>query len=204
MSFLNTSNNKCGLIIGINYENDSNAKLNGCINDTKSISNFLRDRCGYLDDNIELMTDDTSIKPTRQNIINAIQMLVKVKETNAKEVWFSYSGHGSYIYSNYSAEETDSQDEALVPLDYASHGLIRDDILYEILVKQLPIRLSLFCIIDACHSGTALDLPFIYRTDTGVKQQGDVENLNNIIKLSGCRDSQTSMDAYINGKYQGA
>ena len=205
MSFLNSGNNKCGLVIGINYENDSNAKLNGCINDTKSIANFLKNRCGYQDDNIELMTDDTPLKPTRQNIINAIQMLVqKVKKTNAKEVWFSYSGHGSYIYSNYSPEETDWQDEALVPLDYASQGLIRDDILYEILVKQLPLDCHLFCIIDACHSGTALDLPYIYRTDTGVKQQRNVENLANIIKLSGCRDSQTSMDAYINGKYQGA
>lgn len=205
MSFLNTSNTKCGLVIGINYEDDSNAKLNGCINDTQSITNFLRERCGYQENNIELLTDNTAIKPTRQNIINAIQTLVaKVKETNAKEVWFSYSGHGSYIYSRFSEEETDSQDEALVPLDYATHGLIRDDTLYDILVKKLPVDCHLFCIIDACHSGTALDLPYIYRTDTGVKQQRDVENLANIIKLSGCRDIQTSMDAFINGKYQGA
>lgn len=205
MSFLNTSNTKCGLVIGINYENDTKAKLNGCINDTQSISNFLRERCGYQENNIELITDYTSIKPTRQNIINAIHMLVaKVKEINAKEVWFSYSGHGSYIYSSYSPEEKDSQDEALVPLDYATQGLIKDDILYEILVKQLPKDCHLFCIIDACHSGTALDLPYLYRTDTGIKQQRDVENLANIIKLSGCRDNQTSMDAFILGKYQGA
>ena len=30
------------------------------------------------------------------------------------------------------------------------------------------------------------------------------DNLANIIKISGCRDTQTSADAFINGKYQGA
>ena len=205
MSFLNSGNNKCGLIIGINYVNDMDAKLNGCINDTKRITNFLKTRCGYQDENIQIITDDTTIKPTKNNIINAIKMLVKkVKETNSKEVWFSYSGHGSYINSSFSSEETDSRDEALVPTDYATSGLIRDDLLYEILVKELPKDCHLFSIIDSCHSGTALDLPYIYRTDTGIKQQREVENLANIIKLSGCRDTQTSMDAFINGKYQGA
>ena len=42
MSFLNTQHQKCGLVIGINYENDSSAKLNGCIEDTVNISNFLQ------------------------------------------------------------------------------------------------------------------------------------------------------------------
>ena len=205
MSFLNTQHHKCGLVIGINYENDSQAKLNGCIEDTVNISQFLKDKCGYQESNIELLTDNTTLKPTKQNIINSIQRLVeRVKETNAKEVWFSYSGHGSYIYSGNSVEETDNQDEALVPLDYQQSGLIRDDTLYSILVSQLPLDCHLFCIIDACHSGTALDLPYLYRTDTGIQKQSESGELANIIKLSGCRDSQTSADAYIQGKYQGA
>ena len=63
-----------------------------------------------------------------------------------------------------------------------------------------------FCVIDACHSGTSLDLPYLYRIDTGIQKQKqeEEENLANIIKLSGCRDNQTSADAYIQGKYQGA
>ena len=205
MSFLNTDNSKCALVIGINYTGKSGAELNGCINDTQRIVKFLKDRCGYQDSNIQLLTDDTSIKPTKQNIINNIKKLVqKVKDTNSKEVWFSYSGHGSYLNGYGGEEEQDSQDEALVPLDYDTHGLIRDDTLYDILVKDLPLESNLFSIIDACHSGTALDLPYLYRTDTGVQQQRNPENLANIVKISGCRDSQTSADAYISGKYQGA
>lgn len=205
MSFLNTHHHKCGLVIGINYENDSGAKLNGCIEDTVNISQFLREKCGYPESDIQLLTDNTTVKPTRQNIINSIKNLVdRVKETNAKEVWFSYSGHGSYLNSNNSSEETDNQDEALVPLDYSNEGLILDDTLYDILVSKLPLDCHLFCVIDACHSGTALDLPYLYRIDTGIQKQRQVEELANIIKLSGCRDSQTSADAYIQGKYQGA
>ena len=98
----------------------------------------------------------------------------------------------------------DKQDEALVPLDYATNGLIRDDQLYNIFVSQLPEDCNVFCIVDACHSGTALDLPYVYRIDTGIETHRTEQNLANILKISGSRDSQTSADAYINGKYQGA
>jgi metacaspase-1 len=35
-------------------------------------------------------------------------------------------------------EEDDGNDEALCPLDYDTAGMLRDDDLYEILVKPLP------------------------------------------------------------------
>lgn len=204
MSFLNTGSNKCALVIGINYNGNAQAKLNGCINDANRINNFLKERCGFSDNNITMLTDDTAIKPTKQDIINCIRKLVqKVKDENAKEVWFSYSGHGSYLPNIY-GNEKDKQDEALVPIDYAQSGLIRDDQLYNIFVSQLPTDCNVFCIVDACHSGTALDLPYVYRIDTGIETHRTEDNLANILKISGSRDSQTSADAYINGKYQGA
>ena len=205
MSFLNTTNKKCALIIGINYEGNQNAKLNGCINDTTKIKKFLKGRCGFKDNNIDLLTDDSVIKPTKQNIINSIRKLTKkVRDEDIKEVWFSYSGHGAYLSNNGFDSEKDGNDEALVPLDYSTNGLIRDDQLYNLLVKELPLDCNLFSIIDACHSGTSLDLPFVYRIDTGIKTHNNQDNLCNVLKISGCRDSQTSADAFINGKYQGA
>ena len=33
MTFINTENNKCALLIGINYRGSREAKLDGCIND---------------------------------------------------------------------------------------------------------------------------------------------------------------------------
>lgn len=205
MSFLNTSNKKLALVIGINYNGNINAKLNGCINDTIKIKNFLKNRCGFVDSDIELLTDDTIIKPTKHNILNSIRKLTRqVRDENIKEVWFSYSGHGAYLKNNGFDTEKDGNDEALVPLDYSTNGLIRDDQLYNLLVKELPIDCNLFSVIDACHSGTSLDLPYVYRVDTGIKTHNNKDNLCNVLKISGCRDSQTSADAYINGKYQGA
>ena len=69
-------------------------------------------------------------------------------------------------------------------------------------------KIKVIVIIDACHSETILDLP--YRYISGNKNV--IENKNNKIKsyvilVSGCRDNQTSADAYnINNsmKYSGA
>ena len=202
MVFLNTNNKKCGLVIGINYDGDNNAKLNGCINDTEKICNFLLEKCNFNNNNIDLLTDNTIIKPTRQNIINSFRKIIKkIEDENIKEVWFSYSGHGSYLPN---IKEKDYQDEALVPLDYSSNGLIRDDQIYNLFIKKIPLDCNVLCMVDACHSGTVLDLPYVYRIDTGIHNNEIKENLGNIVKISGCRDNQYSADAYINGKYQGA
>ena len=52
--------------------------------------------------------------------------------------------------------------------------------------------------------GTSMDLPYVYRCDTGIQNYRNDENTCDVIKISGCRDNQTSADAYINGKFQGA
>jgi hypothetical protein len=54
----------------------------------------------------------------------------------------------------------DGYDETLVPLDYASAGQIRDDDLFKVLVGSMPAGVTVTCVMDCCHSGTVLDLPF--------------------------------------------
>jgi len=205
MSFLNTGHNKVALVIGINYTGHSTGELRGCINDSNKVINFLKNRCGFIDDNIMLLTDETNKKPTRENILEGMVKLVhEAINNNCKEIWLSYSGHGAYLTSNNDDNENDNKDEVLVPLDYQKNGVIRDDLIYSTLIKNLPLDCKLFSLIDACHSGTSLDLPYVYRVDTGIQDNRKEENICNVLKISGCRDSQTSADAYINGKYQGA
>jgi hypothetical protein len=43
--------------------------------------------------------------------------------------------------------------------------MIFDDEINEIIVKPLSHGVKLHAIIDACHSGTVLDLPFLCRMD---------------------------------------
>ena len=45
------------------------------------------------------------------------------------------------------------------------NGLILDDDLYEILIKDLPDGVSMFSLFDCCHSGTIMDLPYLFRGD---------------------------------------
>jgi metacaspase-1 len=59
----------------------------------------------------------------------------------------------------------DGYDETLVPVDYASAGQIRDDDLFQVLVGSMPAGVTVTCIMDCCHSGTVLDLPFQFVAD---------------------------------------
>ena len=52
--------------------------------------------------------------------------------------------------------------ETLCPVDMDEAGMIHDNELFEMLVKPLPKGCRLTCILDACHSAGALDLPFIF------------------------------------------
>jgi metacaspase-1 len=77
---------------------------------------------------------------------------------------FHFSGHGAQ-QRNYSGDEVDGYDETLCPLDFETQGMIVDDEINAALVRPLPHGVKLHALIDACHSGTALDLPFLCRMD---------------------------------------
>lgn len=77
---------------------------------------------------------------------------------------FHYSGHGSQ-QRNYTGDEIDGYDETLCPVDYETQGMIVDDEINATIVRPLPLGVKLHAIIDACHSGTVLDLPFLCRMD---------------------------------------
>jgi hypothetical protein len=48
----------------------------------------------------------------------------------------------------------------LIPVDFQRAGQIVDDDLYKHLVKQMPAGVNVTVLMDCCHSGTALDLPY--------------------------------------------
>jgi metacaspase-1 len=72
-----------------------------------------------------------------------------------------YSGHGTQIPDD-DGDEADGMDEALCPVDYQTEGMIRDDDIYRELVATLPAGCRLTVLMDCCHSGTILDLPYSF------------------------------------------
>lgn len=192
---------KAALVIGTNYPGSS-CQLNGCVNDANNMVLFLTSRCGYLMQDIHLLTDD-GMPATLQNILNSFNWLInKATAEGCTELWLSYSGHGSYV-NDVNGDEADGRDEALCPCDCDTAGFIIDDDIYDKLVAKLPAGVNLFAIFDCCHSGSMLDLPITF-TKEGRKIENDHMVKANIISISGCRDDQTSADAYIKGKYAGA
>jgi metacaspase-1 len=78
-----------------------------------------------------------------------------------------YSGHGGQ-QKDENGDEVDGFDETILPLDFEQEGVILDDEINEIIVRPLPRGVKLHAIVDACHSGTVLDLPFVCRMTASV------------------------------------
>lgn len=161
---------KKALIVGINYIGTQN-ELRGCINDAHNMRQFLTAN-GYPEDNIVMLTDDQSnymSVPTRENMLHAMQWLVQDARPG-DSLFFHYSGHGGQEEDK-DGDEADGMDDCIYPVDFQQSGSIIDDILHDVMVKPLPAGCRLTAIFDSCHSGTVLDLPFVYRAkDGGLKE----------------------------------
>lgn len=158
------------LLIGVNYIGTAQA-LRGCINDVQNIKRFLVERYGYAEGDIVVLTDDANQKariPTKDNIIRGMQWLVKGAAPNDL-LFFHYSGHGGLV-EDLDGDEDDGYDQCIYPLDHETAGPLIDDDMNLIMVKPLPKGCRLTALYDSCHSGTALDLPFVYSTKGVVKE----------------------------------
>ena len=181
------------LLFGLNYAHSS-CELSGCINDVKRMSTWLSSQ-GF--SNIKVFTDRSNpAQTTKRGIIKELRSLSKQShEQNLDLVFIHYSGHGTQVADS-NGDEKDRKDEALVPSDHAKRGMITDDVINSILAKFNP-KTKIVWIIDACHSATCADLKFKYVSKTKMS----IENRRSrckgkVITLSGCKDSQTSSDAY--------
>ncbi|KAL3524099.1 hypothetical protein ACH5RR_016933 [Cinchona calisaya] len=195
---------KRAVICGISYKN-SKQELKGCINDTKCMKFLLINRFKFPPDSILMLTEEETDPhriPTKHNIRRAMYWLVQGCQPGDSLV-FHYSGHGSQ-QRNYTGDEVDGYDETLCPLDFETQGMIVDDEINATIVRPLPPGAKLHAIIDACHSGTMLDLPFLCRMDrTGRYVWEDHRppsgawkgtSGGEVISFSGCDDDQSSAD----------
>lgn len=191
--------NKKALLIGINYINTP-YELSGCIDDANRMKEFLSKR-GF--NSFEILTDLTNVKPTKKVILDKFKEMI-VKAVAHDILFFYFSGHGSQTIDR-NGDETDRRDETIIALDQLS--LIDDD-LKTILSTNMKRDVTVFCMFDSCHSGTMLDLKYNYldsnNYDKYTENDKAYECEGNVIMISGCMDSQTSTEALIDNKAQGA
>eukprot|EP00744_Colponema_vietnamica_P005562 GILI01008138.1.p1 GENE.GILI01008138.1~~GILI01008138.1.p1 ORF type:complete len:496 (+),score=96.33 GILI01008138.1:45-1532(+) len=197
-----------GLFVGINYKGSA-SELSGCVNDVSMMLKML-ETIGFPMQESCILVDDPSFpgnsgSPTRDNIIKHMQWLVS--DAKAGDCFFfHYSGHGSQTQDK-SGDEEDGMDETLVPVDYRTAGCIIDDDIYAILCQNLPPGVRLTAVMDCCHSGTLMDLPYFFEATSDnmsdrsiggaalrLGRRNDIPCKAEVIMLSGCSDTQTSAD----------
>lgn len=211
-TFSKCTGRKKALCIGINYKGQHN-ELHGCINDARNVQRFLIKHYNYQAENIFMLTDDTPNlhhQPTRANIIDAMRWLVRDAQPH-DSLFLHYSGHGGQT-KDLDGDEVDGLDEVIFPVDYKWTGHIVDDEMHKIMVKPLPRGCRLTAIFDSCHSGSALDLPYVYHMNGRQKGHSEVTPSHmkekyteaDVVSWSGCLDSQTSADTWEAGAAVGA
>lgn len=123
--------------------------LNGCVNDARDMANTLV-ICGFPPANIRILTNQNAKKG---NIIAYLNWLL----SNCKSgdsLAFYYSGHGTRVANLSTDLEIDGLDEAIVPHDYSTAGMLKDDDFKAIFDGKLKRGVNLEVIFDCCHSGT--------------------------------------------------
>lgn len=200
----NPHGSKKAVICGVSYRY-SRYELKGCLNDAKCMKFLLIKKFQFPESSILLLTEeerDPLRLPTKHNIKMAMYWLLQGCQPGDSLV-FHYSGHGSQ-QRNRDGSEADGYDETILPMDFETQGMIVDDDINLSIVRPLPRGVRLHAIVDACHSGTVLDLPFLCR----MNRQGqfvweDHRPRNGTYKgtsggeaycFSGCDDNQTSAD----------
>ena len=204
-SIFTVKGHKQALVIGINYQGDdvTDNDLNGCVNDTKRLKSYLTNCCYFNEEEITVLCSPA--ETTKNAIQTQIREIVffSYKYPNT-ELWFSFSGHGSGVYSD---TEEDKQSEVIFPSDYKQNGIIFDTWLKNHFVNRLHPSTKLFILMDCCHSGTNVNLPYQYTNKEELLiRNPNVSLLSTVVKLSGCQDQQTSVEYFDskNKEFQGA
>lgn len=96
-------------------------------------------------------------------------MLLNPELPQASGPLLTVAGHGGQT-KDLDGDEDDGYDEVIYPVDFRQTGHITDDEMHRIMVRPLQAGVRLTAIFDSCHSGTALDLPYIYSTQGILKE----------------------------------
>jgi len=198
---------KKALLIGCNYPGTA-AALDGCINDVYRMLKLLRTRYDFSSQDVRILTDDGQGphgSPTRAAIVANMRWLVEGVQPG-DVLFFHFSGHGAQQLDPTYAEE-DGYDETILPTDFDHAGMIVDDEIFDTICAPLPSGAKLTAVMDCCHSGTGMDVPFAWDIEhyRWTEEDNPFHSAGDVTLLSGCMDDQCSADASdVRGRAGGA
>jgi len=146
-----TVGERYALLVGVSdYQNPNEEDLPISKYDLVDMYDFLLNKADFQMENIELLSDQDASK---YNIINTLTTFANKIAVNDLFVFY-YTGHGFQTTDQYPIDETDSQDEWIMPYDSDPYSLSLD-ISDEELKSYLDLIKSnqILCIFDTCYSG---------------------------------------------------
>lgn len=195
------------VLVGINAYPFPNV-LHGCVNDALDISSELENHFQFQSSHITMITDEVA---TAENIKNTLSGVVNGLVAGDNFV-FWYSGHGAQLING------NAGTDVICPVDFnfTPETSVTVDDFHEIFSK-IPNGVIAAWGSDSCHSGD-LEKDFYHlgapKQFYGARPQAKPKSarkfkdisasLPNITLLAGCESSQTSADADINSRYNGA
>ncbi|KAG2703853.1 hypothetical protein I3843_06G147400 [Carya illinoinensis] len=195
---------KRALLCGVTHRNKTYS-LSGTINDVRNMKNLFIQRFGFSRECIRILTEEdegSDFTPTKKNIEDSLKWLVDGSESGDLLVFY-YSGHG-LRQPDFTNEELDGFDETICPVDFMQEGMILDNEIHSTIVRPLKEGVTLHAIVDACHSGTVLDLDYIYdlqrkdwknnRPPSDLADHKSSTSGGLAICLSACGDDQMTSD----------
>ncbi|KAK7401158.1 hypothetical protein VNO78_12477 [Psophocarpus tetragonolobus] len=200
--------NKRAVLCGVSYRRRK-FRLKGTINDVSNMKDLMMKKFKFPEECIRVLTEqeqNANMIPTKHNILESLRWLVKDCQPGDSLVFY-FSGHGLQ-QPDFEEDEIDGFDETLCPVDFLREGMIIDNEINSTIVWPLKKGVTLHAIVDACHSGTILDLLFVYKHESGIWEDNKPPSKEPIRKhtngglaicLSACEDSQTAADSAVFG-----
>ncbi|KAL8209540.1 hypothetical protein R6Q57_006272 [Mikania cordata] len=197
-----TTKGKRALLCGFTYDKQK-YKLKGSTYDVINMRKLLISRFQFPATSIRVLAEmESHPQPTKRNIQEALRWLVKDNQPGESLVFY-FSGHGLWR-ADFFDDEIDGFNESICPLDFRTEGLIIDNEINDTIVRPLKNGVKLHAIIDACHSGTILDLPHVHIT----KENHWLDNRSpsgvykgtsggHAISISACEDNQLAVDTSV-------
>lgn len=216
--------NKYAFLCGINsYQNGNN--LRGCVNDVMDIRERLIKKYNFSPDNIRLLISE---RATKKAICEHVEWLISCCDPVAEDLLvFDYSGHGTKFRIRRGNNLDNYETACLCSTDHDWSDPLEAGILHRYF-DQIPPNTSLSFIADCCNSGDLVKrFGFDGSTATQAKRMIPPDDILarsldrtlttkqiedyvsiidtvNVLFLSGCQPEETSADAYIDGRYNGA
>lgn len=181
---------KKALVVGLDYPYSPRLRLRAARRDARNVARFLRTQ-GF---DVLLLTDGFFRRRTKREITNKLQGYAR--EIMSSFVFY-FSGHGVQVPAPPgSYEERDGRDEALVcgqAMFAPTLEILLDDEIKQYLVRISKNTRKISVLVDACHSGTVVDLGVMRTPDARIVRTGPVGG-QPILSISSSRDDEFALE----------